>query len=383
MDQSEAQKRTATAWAALQRGDAGGALAELEGMVASDDPATPWMMVARARSSMGDAAGEEEALHRQLALEPRNILALLRMGDIKRAAGDDRAAGSFYQVALTQAAQETQLPPALPPLLEQARRHLAAAQAKFTGHLEAALGKSAATGRVGDAVDLLLGRKQLYLQEPKSFYFPGLPQRQFYEREEFEWLPAVEAAIPAMRAELQAALAESDSFDPYVHSTRERPSPTNALINDPSWGARYFWQNGEAVAAQAEACPATMAALAQAPMPVIAQRSPMALWSMLKPGTHIAPHHGLLNTRLICHVPLIVPGQCGLRVGNETREWEEGKALIFDDSIEHEAWNRSDAVRVVLLFEIWRPEITPGEREALTTIFETISSYQGVPIDAG
>ena len=385
MEQSEVQKRTAAAWAAVQRGDAAGALGELEGMIASADPATPWMIVARARSMIGDAAGEEDALQQQLATEPRHLLALLRMGDIKRSAGDDRAAGSFYQVALSAAAQEPQLPPALLPLLEQAQHHVQTAQAKFTGHLEAALDRSAsgATGRVGNAIDLLLGRKQLYLQEPNSFYFPGLPQRQFFEREEFDWLAALEADVPAMQAELYAALAESDSFEPYVLANRERPRPTNKLIDDPSWGARYFWREGEQVSAQAECCPATMAALAKAPMPVIAKRSPIALWSMLKPGTHIEPHHGLLNTRLICHVPLIAPENCALRVGNETRVWEVGKTLIFDDSFEHEAWNRSSTTRVVLLFEIWRPEITLDEREALTAIFETINSYEGAPQDAG
>ena len=123
--------------------------------------------------------------------------------------------------------------------------------------------------------------------------------------------------------------------------------------------------------------------LSAAPMPRIDQRSPIALWSLLKPGTHIQPHHGLLNTRLICHIPLIVPGDCALRVGNETREWREGEALIFDDSFEHEAWNRSDSTRVVLLFEIWRPEISLEERAALTAIFETINDYQGAPEDAG
>jgi aspartyl/asparaginyl beta-hydroxylase (cupin superfamily) len=385
MEQGEAQKRTASAWQAVQRGDAKAALAELAPLIIADDPATPWMIVARARSMAGDSAGEEAALDRQLAIEPRNLLALLRKGDIKRAAGDDRAAGTFYQSAINAAAHQGNVPDALRPLLEQAQGHVQAAEARFTEHLEAALGRSALgeRGRVGDAVDLLLGRKELYVQQPTSFYFPGLPQRQFYEREEFEWLTSIEAAVPDMQAELHAALADSDTFDPYVTSTTERPRAANPLIDNPDWGARYFWRNGEVVDAQAERCPATMAALAHAPMPAIAERSPMALWSMLKPGTHIQPHHGLLNTRLICHIPLIVPNNCALRVGNETRYWDEGKALIFDDSFEHEAWNRSDKTRVILLFEIWRPEITAGEREALTAIFETINSYQGAPVDAG
>jgi len=236
---------------------------------------------------------------------------------------------------------------------------------------------------MGMAVDLLLGRKQLYLQQPSSFYFPGLPQRQFYERDEFAWLPAIEALVPQMQTELKSILSDGHDFAPYVELSSDRPRAANPLINDPSWGGLYFWRNGEVVPDNAARCPATMDALELAPMPRIDRRSPMALWSLLKPGTHIQPHHGLLNTRLICHIPLIAPDDCAIRVGNETRAWREGEALIFDDSFEHEAWNRSDETRVILLFEIWRPEISDDERAALTAIFETINDYQGAPEDAG
>jgi aspartyl/asparaginyl beta-hydroxylase (cupin superfamily) len=124
------------------------------------------------------------------------------------------------------------------------------------------------------------------------------------------------------------------------------------------------------VAGHAERFPATLAALARAPLPYIAGRSPMALFSLLKADSHIRPHHGLFNFRLICHLPLIVPGDCMLRVGNQQRPWQEGQMLIFDDSMEHEAWNRSDRQRIILLFEIWRPEISKEDREALTVLLE-------------
>jgi aspartyl/asparaginyl beta-hydroxylase (cupin superfamily) len=126
-----------------------------------------------------------------------------------------------------------------------------------------------------------------------------------------------------------------------------------------------------------------MAALEQAPIPIIAGRSPMAIFSLLKPGTHIRPHHGMLNTRLICHLPLIAPEGCALRVGAETRAWRAGEMLIFDDSFEHEAWNRGTETRIVLLFEVWRSELTADERAALTDIFEAIDTYQGAAIDTG
>jgi aspartyl/asparaginyl beta-hydroxylase (cupin superfamily) len=123
-----------------------------------------------------------------------------------------------------------------------------------------------------------------------------------------------------------------------------------------------------------------MRMLEQPPIPQIAGRSPMALISILKPGTHIPPHTGMLNMRLICHVPLVVPGDCRLRVGAETRDVVEGRAMIFDDSIEHEAWNDADSVRAVLLFEIWRPEISDEEKIALTAMFEAVTGYD-VPSD--
>jgi aspartyl/asparaginyl beta-hydroxylase (cupin superfamily) len=120
-----------------------------------------------------------------------------------------------------------------------------------------------------------------------------------------------------------------------------------------------------------------MAALTGLPIPVIAGRSPMVLFSILAPGTHIQPHNGMLNTRLICHLPLIVPDGCRLRVGNHVRQVRAGEILIFDDSIEHEAWNDSAEMRAILLFEIWRPELTAAERGALTAMYESVSGYGG------
>ena len=372
----------AEARAALQRRDGVEAkrlLAELT------NDRMPWLLLAQACNLSGDSAGEETALQRQLAIEPRNLPALLLTGEYKARGGDDRAANSFFQAALNQAAATADVPVALHPMLTRAQEFIARTQTRFESHLLEQLRRSGIgnQGRIGSAIDLLLGKKQLYLQQPSSFYFPGLPQRQYYERGEFDWLPQVEAAVPAMHDELLAVLADGKDFAPYVEVIAERPSAANPLINDPSWGAFYFWRDGEIVTENAARCPATMTALEAVPMPTIDQRSPIALWSLLKPGTHIQPHHGLLNTRLICHIPLIVPSDCALRVGNETREWREGEALIFDDSFEHEAWNRSDQTRVVLLFEIWRPEISPQERAALIAIFETINDYQGVPEDAG
>lgn len=344
----------------------------------------PWFLLAQCCRSTGDTDAEEAALDKALADQPRNIGALIMKGDCRRRRGDLRAAVSFYRVALAAAAHAGQVPAILAAELRRVEALIREAEGGFEQQLETHLDKAgidagARSRRFQMALDIMLGRKQVYLQEPNSFYFPGLPQIQFYEREDFPWLAEIEAAIPAMRAELEAVLAAEDGFRPYVEANPDRPQPNNPLLGDPGWSAFHLWKSGEPVAGNAERCPATMAALVKAPMPRIKGRSPMALFSLLRPGTHIKPHHGFLNTRLICHVPLIAPAGCRLRVGNEIREWEPGKALIFDDSIEHEAWNDGSETRVVLLFEIWRPEIAPDERTALTAMFEAITEYQGEP----
>jgi aspartyl/asparaginyl beta-hydroxylase (cupin superfamily) len=93
------------------------------------------------------------------------------------------------------------------------------------------------------------------------------------------------------------------------------------------------------------------------------------MFSLLRPRARIAPHTGVQNTRLVCHLPLIVPPGCGFRVGNEVREWEEGKLLIFDDTIEHEAWNPSDQDRAILILDCWNPHLSEDERAMICHLF--------------
>lgn len=363
---------------ALRRGDAATAH-DLLRQAAQGSGIVPWLALARACSLTGDEAGEEEALKRQLEASKRDLPALFAMAELKARQGNDRAASSFFRTAVAQAAVTSPLPAQFRPLLDRAQAFLREVGARYELHLEERLDATLLdpSPRLAYALDMLRGRTPLYLQQPSMFYFPGLAQRPFFEREEFDWLPRVEAAVPVLQEELRAVLAEGQEFEPYIAGAPERPLPNNKLLHDSSWGAYHFWQGGAVVEDHAARCPATMAALEHAPSPRIAGRSPMALWSALKPGTHIEPHHGMLNTRLIVHVPLLAPEGCALRVGNETRTWRAGEALIFDDSFEHEAWNRGSELRVILLFEIWRPEITRDEREDLVRLFEAIDLYDG------
>ncbi|MBA3675831.1 MAG: aspartyl/asparaginyl beta-hydroxylase domain-containing protein [Sphingosinicella sp.] len=337
------------------------------------------MLLAQACRMGGDYSGEEKALDTLLALQPRDLQGLLMRGDCHARAIDKRAATSFYTMALQQAANGP-VPPGLIPDLQRAEAFLIEAKGDFGGQLErklteAGLGPGHRSARFEEAISLLKGEKQVFLQQPSSYFFPRLPHIQFYEREEFTWLAELEAAAPEIRSELQAIVEEEGAFTPYVEDVPNRPPTRHRMRGDPSWSAFHLWREGALVEENAARCPRTIKALDKVPLPRIKGRSPMALFSLLRPGAHIAPHSGLLNTRLICHLPLIVPPDCRLRVGNETRTWEEGKTLIFDDSIEHEAWNGSAETRVILLFEIWRPEITDDEKRALTTMFEAITEY--------
>jgi hypothetical protein len=336
------------------------------------ETAMPWEMLARAEEGCGNREAAHAALDRRLALDKRDIGALLLNARLFEQADEPRAASSFYQAALNQQALTGGCPQPLEPLLAHGQRFIAASGARFAEHLFDTLDVPRSP-RVAAALDLLTGKRELYLQQPSVFYFPELPQRQFYEPEEFAWLEPMLALLPEMQAELSAI--EDAGFTPYVTRPANRPAPNNPLLDDPAWSALWFWQGGAPVAENAVRCPATMRALEHAPMPRMAGRSPVAHWSRLLPGAHIAPHHGMLNTRLIVHIPIRTAPECWLRVGNETREWRERVPLIFDDSIEHEAKNEGDETRTVLLFEIWRPEIAADERAALVQIFETIGEF--------
>ena len=335
----------------------------------------PWLALANAEQGCGHFDAAEAALDRQLALHKRDVGALLFKAQLRERGGDDRAAASFYRAALNQIAFDGHLPPSLRALHDHAQTFLAATDARFTEYLLGQIDGNPSLA-ILESIGLLTGEREIDLQRPAVFYYPGLAQRRFFEPREFPWLEPMLELLPAMQAELAVLRAGPDRFTPYVSATPDRPAPADLLLNDPAWGTLDFWKGGALVAANAGACPATMAALAHAPMPQIPGRSPIAHWSRLKPGTHIAAHHGMLNTRLICHIPILTAPACTLRVGSETREWRDGEPLIFDDSIEHEARNAGPAERVVLLFEVWRPEIGEADRAALTKIFASINAYE-------
>ena len=320
------------------------------------------------------------------AAGPTGIGALLSRGDQFAEQGDSRAAISFYQAALADARRERSLSPEIVARLRSAQAFIQARVGEFERTLEQALDGGDALDptsalRLRHAVDMVKGSRAIFPQQPSMFYYPYLAQRQFFERDEFDWVLAFEAATADIRQELVDLLGNA-AFTPYVEDDPDRPARDfHNLNNNPAWTALYLWKNGRLVPDIAGRCPKTMRALEQVPLSGIGKRTPSVFFSRLESGAHIPPHTGMLNSRLICHLPLIVPTGCWLRVGNETREWDEGKLLIFDDSIEHEARNPSGEMRIVLIFDIWRPELSAGERAGISAIFDAIDGFRAAPPD--
>jgi aspartyl/asparaginyl beta-hydroxylase (cupin superfamily) len=225
-----------------------------------------------------------------------------------------------------------------------------------------------------------LRRTKPYHSHPTDFFYPELTEREFHPRRLFPWLERVEAATDILAAELrQVMAAERAELVPYVQYDEYVPMEQWRPLNqNPDWTAIHLLLRGERIEANARHCPKTMALLAELPQPQIRGASPNAMFSLLAPHTAIPPHVGINNSRLVCHLPLIVPEGCWFRVGAETRYWKPGEAFVFDDTIEHEAMNPSDELRVVFIFDVWHPDLSPVEQEAVAAMIGTRLTGGGV-----
>jgi aspartyl/asparaginyl beta-hydroxylase (cupin superfamily) len=200
------------------------------------------------------------------------------------------------------------------------------------------------------------------LQRP-YFFVPGIPARTFYAPEEVEAAACLERAFPVVRQELLDLLAsqQPDAF-------REYSGEFGNIV--PGWGTFNLFLLGERVEENCARCPRTAALVDTLPR---VDRLHI-MFSALNAGAHIGRHFGPMNGMLRVHLPLIVTEGCGLRVGDETRGWEEGRAILFDDSFEHEVWNYGGGVRVVLFLSVWHPCLAEDELRALERLRAVLSS---------
>ena len=225
--------------------------------------------------------------------------------------------------------------------------------------------------RASAAADLMLGRRTVFNNQCHGFHYPFLPADEFFDRGHFPWLADLEAATADIREELLSILASPDpGLAPYIDMPSGTPQNLwSELDKSPNWSALHLWRDGERIEEVCARAPRTAEFVGAMPLARITGRAPAVFFSILKAGKRIPPHTGVTNIRSIVHLPLIVPDGCGFRVGGETREWREGEAFVFDDTIEHEAWNESDQDRALLILDCWNPHLSVDERAMILDMF--------------
>jgi len=347
-----------------------------------------WSNLANALHTLGLFDEESEAIEKALVLEPRHLSSLLQKGALLEAIGQPRHAATAYRNALATVPPDASVPPSVEAAVMRAKKVVSENLESLQLAIEERLSpirqrySSDQFGRAERCVDLLTGRRKRHDSQPTFMHFPELPTIEFFDRNMFPWLEPIEAATDAIRSELLSVLsADRAGLEPYVAYPQGVPLDQWAELNHSRrWSAYFLWNQGEAQHSHLARCPKTAALLEKTPRCEVNYRAPTAYFSILDAKTRIPAHTGVTNTRLTVHLPLIVPPGCGFRVGSEVREWLPGQAWVFDDTIEHEAWNESDAPRAILIFDIWNPLLTETEREVVRATTEAYGDfYHGTP----
>lgn len=370
---------------AMQRGELDAAIDLLRAAraVAPADPVVLMTMVTAYRQR-GDQDAEREVIESVLALDAYFLPALLARASWMERYGKASSAAAMYRNALKVAPPPSHWPAQLEPQLEYARDFVDRHSKALAEHLETKLAAARAAldpsvaGRWQEATAIVTGRSKPFVSQSNQLLVPRLPAIPFFDRSHFPWIAALEAKTDIIRAELLAALqSQRDRFSPYI--TYGKSDPVNQwreLNHSLRWSTFHLWRGGTPVHENLQACPQTAEALALVPQVDIEGLCPNAMFSALAPRTHIPPHNGETNARLVAHLPLIVPDGCWLRVGYERHEWRVGEIVVFDDTLEHEAMNDSDELRVVLIFDVWNPLLAPAERDMVCALTAAVREFQ-------
>ncbi|WP_194919051.1 aspartyl/asparaginyl beta-hydroxylase domain-containing protein [Novosphingobium sp. NBM11] len=368
----------AQADALVRQGDLPGGAGVLEQALSGGGGAPAhWLQLAGLRRAMRQPRRALDAVQQALALAPLDFLALVLRASLLEQMGDDHC-GQAWDEALAQR-PSGDLGATLTPVVTAGEKVRDAWLRQREDMMRNAI-RAQETAADGDTLwrmnrfrDNILHKTKVFHSEPTHFHYPGLVEREFHPREHFPWLSDLEAATDAIREEMRTAMAsERSELLPYIqYQDHEALAQWRPLNRNRDWTAIHLLRQGQAVAQNAGQCPVTMELLGRLSQPDIAGASPNAMFSLLAPNTAIPPHVGVNNARLVCHLPLVVPDGCWFRVGAETRFWREGEAFVFDDTIEHEAMNPSDRLRVVLIFDVWHPGLTELEQSAVSAVIAT------------
>lgn len=327
---------------------------------------------------LGDYHSSLAVLDDALEMRPYDFAALLAKGAMLEKIGQPKAAVDVYRNALKIAPPRSDCPPAVvvqmdyaARMIDQHARALGDFMRQRLAGLRAEVG-AAALDRFDEGLDIYAGLIQPPKQQPLLLNYPRLPVIPFYDRSLFPWLSTLEEATAVIQEEVTALLETAfDEFAPYIAYPKGTPVNQWAELNHSrKWSSQFLWKDGEKQDAVCARCPRTAALLESLPMADQDGFAPTAVFSALEPHTHIPPHTGSSNVRLLAHLPLILPGPARFRVGNTIRSWEMGRAWVFDDTIEHEAWNEADSLRVILIFDVWNPYLDKKEKVLITEMMK-------------
>ena len=357
--------------------------------VANADDAITQHHLGLVLEAAGNFSAAVDAQRKAIELAPQLHVARLYLGRLLEQTGLPDEALIAYGRALKGAQDQGRwvnaatTPPALQPLVERAvilvrdgRRELFT---RVFGPIVAKYGRDSVT-RVEQSLRIYLGEEAAVYPDPRqqpSFLFcPGLPTSAYIPRNMFPWIDTLEQATAAIRDELTALLPSAHGRERVFTSEALEEANLRGLDVAPSWNGYYFYRHGERREENCVRCPRTTAAIDAVPLARVREHAPEVLYSVFTPGTHLLPHRGVTNTRLVAHLPLMVPEDCALNVGGEVHAWQEGRVVVFDDTYEHEAWNRSKKTRVVLIFDLWSPYLSEAERAAFADLIGTMGDFR-------
>jgi aspartate beta-hydroxylase len=385
---------SALAALAMQRGDSVRAVSLLE-QACSHAPDAPRLALnlSHAYAAAQRPADALALLELLVARAPGFFPAWLHLGLLRDELGDTLGAEKAWYQAIRRAQAKGQwldpgsTPQWLLPMVMQAMKRVREGSREHYFSALAVLREqygSSELWRIESALSGYLGERDFTpsdaRQRPKFMYIPGLPDTPYLDPQLQPWLPQLLDAYPAIREEALGVLAGEEPLQAFL-DFRPGDRVGDYLAGGagrPAWDAYFFYRHGTRFDAHHERCPRTSAVLESIDLCRIRGQAPEICFSVLTPGSHILPHHGVTNARTVLHLPLVVPPGCALNiVDGEAHEWREGVPMMFDDSFGHEAWNRSDRVRVILLMDCWNPHLTEVERLAFTALVEAITDFEG------
>jgi aspartate beta-hydroxylase len=381
------------AMCALSRGDFDAAAHDLE-HAASINPTEPeiWKNLGIVHLAQHRGGEALDAFDRALGLEPMHFAARLHRGaaleQLDRT--DDATIAYFGAVSAAQTRGKWRSDVTTPPGLRPAVKHAIAfidvhRKRIFMDLLQPLRDKHGAASltRVEQGLEIYLGNRPANYPDPrqycKFFYVPGLTATPYYPREQFPWHAELEKHTDTIREELLGVLDQPIGVEPFLGTNDNKLLKEQNLLagtrGEAQWNSYFFHRHGEVSEQNARRCTGTTEILGSLPLVHIRGHAPEVLFSILTPGSHILKHHGVTNTRLVTHLPLIIPEDCAINVGGVEHAWQEGRCVTFDDTFEHEAWNKSDKVRAVMILDSWHPDLTEAERDAIALLVGGIGDF--------